>query len=242
MLEWVWVQQFLAQVNEGGLRFASGNESVVSTQAGKSLAAEFMKKYGNGSDCSRGWPPLDLLPNFALAQHHGIPTRLLDWTELSYIAMYFSAVKAAAFARDAEEKPINWTHFSIWALNRAYLYMFEVMENAFAHVVTLPRAANPNLHAQSGLFVHYWEDVPASPGAVFKPFQFDDVVVRAPAGLRVAPNAVINLPSPALIRVDVPGHLAGPVLRELALLGVSASRLFPGYDGAARAVQESYLW
>ena len=36
------------------------------------------------------WPPVELYPIIALAQHYGLPTRFLDWTWNPYTASYFA--------------------------------------------------------------------------------------------------------------------------------------------------------
>jgi hypothetical protein len=46
------------------------------------------------------WPPPQLQQLFALGQHYGLPTRLLDWTERGRVAAYFAA-EAAQRMREA---------------------------------------------------------------------------------------------------------------------------------------------
>lgn len=63
----------------------AGNESVRVAESWRHLVRNF-RKYARrsfvGGDSIRNW--------LSLAQHHDLPTRLLDWSYSPYVALHFS--------------------------------------------------------------------------------------------------------------------------------------------------------
>lgn len=100
----------------------------------------------------------------ALAQHYGIPTRLLDWTCFFYVALYFATKDLLGI----KEEQV----FSIWVMNYNLLSDFraflerrgeELNKNGyncdtfFPLTFIIPEyAKNPNLNAQKGV-LSLWE-------------------------------------------------------------------------------------
>lgn len=158
----------------------------------------------------------------ALAQHYGLPTRLLDWTWNPYIAAYFAA---STCLRDAES-------ICVWALSVEYSGIQKLLirrEDQILQLVSAPASDNENLRAQQWVGLVYRHLAPplADP---FTPFSYDELAEES-FGSHVI-----------FWKLCLPSTEAGEVLRLLASSNVDASIIYPGFAGATKAVNEMSRW
>jgi hypothetical protein len=177
-----------------------------------------------------------------IMQHHGMPTRLLDWTE-SHLAALFFAVDDDSYQSDA----------AVWILEPASMNAVAKtapakrvpMSNALIfHNYTIPDLdANPIVRMVTGVEPLAVRPMRSTPRIVAQKGMFtihgsgrtslDDYARGSQADSRWIDQVVI----PA----DSRKHLK----KELLLAGISYSSLFPDLDGSCREIQyrysESYL-
>jgi len=168
------------------------------------------KSHINPSD---EWPNEKLIELMALAQHHGVPTHLLDWSKRSYVAAYFAASTALA-KRDIGD---NTDKIAVWALN-----VEEIRSYKNINIIKVPGSTSSNLAAQSGLFTVLKQPIGREQPFPEKPLE----------------DEFASSPNTPLWKITLPTKYAGKVLDLCELYGVSASTLFSGFDGAAKAVKD----
>jgi len=159
------------------------------------------------------WPNKNLIELMALAQHHGVPTHLLDWSKRSYVAAYFAA--SAALAKyDIKQ---NNAKIAVWALNIERIHSYKNI-----NIIKVPGSTSSNLAAQSGLFTVLKQPIGRGQPFPHKPLE----------------DEFASFPNTPLWKITLPVKYAVKVLDLCELYGVSASTLFHGFDGAAKAVKD----
>jgi FRG domain len=191
----------------------------------------------------RSLPFLEAVPDghlnwLAVAQHHQLPTRLLDWSRNPLIALYFAANDRGR-------------HASCEGWEDVYVFAWEVgrVRDMDEHVLPLERARAMR-PAEGGLIT---DNGPRAEGGLvlFSPpmissrfasqeglFSFEQELSDR-SFTEAADEGGL-----ALTRITVPGDARLPILRQLDRLGVETEKLFPDLPGLCahqRWVAE-WLW
>ncbi|MFT0475511.1 FRG domain-containing protein [Pseudomonas antarctica] len=166
---------------------------------------------------SRSWPLPEMYAIMAVAQHYDVPTRLLDWTERSFVACYFAA-SSAKFEVDSQGMP----RIAIWALDTMHSKDWQTVS-----IIRTPGGTSRNQAAQSGLFTtHNVRE--SSLTDYYQPEALEDVQEIYGVG---------NTAS-SLLKITLPLFEAPVLLLLCSKLGVDGSTLFPGYHGVAKSVRD----
>jgi len=204
--------QFLAHI--AAEREAVRQFAVLSDQIGRHLpddlswvqtGREYLDELGSQ-------PTVDPDEFLAFAQHHRVPTRLLDWTRSALVAAFF-----ACWHSDPERSE----RIGVWAANVPMLR--ETCEHI--HALTCRRWQHDFLHAQDGLFL--WLD------------QHDhDLLIRGEwPSLVQAIERCSSAPSVRPYRLfTLPTSHANELLRLLWRERITIAHLMPTYEHVSEAL------
>lgn len=160
----------------------------------------------------------------AFLQHHGFPTPLLDWTRSPYIAAYFAFEGVKDTGPESDNVSVYW--FQVEDFVKAWKQMVD-LEVDIPHVSVVPTSAmgNPKQHIQQGVFTFS---------------TVDDLMVHM-SGLEAAGQAEGKSIAPYIIEYQMPITEKPAALRDLTLMGITHTSLFPGVDGLCRALKQRYF-
>ena len=171
-----------------------------------------------------------------LARHHGLPTRLLDWTSNPLVALYFAAFhendeityRGEAKAAATMKLDLDGT---VWAIQRRVeetedLDVFDAATSPLDSKgikLIYPFYPTPRMTVQSGIFTLHadpWTDVVQCAGRRYRADELDILKLK---------------------RWQVSSHCKPTVILDLERLAINSRTLFPDLDGLAKGLWQTEI-
>ena len=173
----------------------------------------------------------------ALAQHHGLPTRLLDWTFSPYVALHFATDDPARFGEDG----------AIWCIDYVAAHrhlprrLRKMLDDESADVFTA------EMLARAAETLDDFDRLARDPFLLFMdPPSLDERIVNQFALFSLLSGPSIRLEDwierrPDLARrIVLPASLKWEVRDKLDQANITERVLFPGLDGLSRWLARYY--
>ena len=187
---------------------------------------------------SKEWLPDDMIEIAALAQHYGVPTRLLDWSFDINVALYFATKNALSYI--VKNQFINNSKMLVvWLLNFTNLNEKSISDRNFPLRYIIPDYYNnPNLNAQKGLLT-CWKSTETS----------IDNLTEIKRNTKTLNELLIENTNKysaistdvAMYKITIPHKETLKIFKHLSKNGYHGARLFPGYFGVIRKMEEDRL-
>ena len=199
----------------------------------QSLLRNFRKyayaRASNGIDSIWHW--------LALAQHHGLPTRLVDWTYSPFVALHF-----------ATEDPATYTHDGlVWCVN--FVKAHELLPKELRRLIDREHSDALTVEMLKGFeSLDAFDSLSSEPFVAFlEPPSLDDRILNQFALFSMVSNPALGLDEwiqrhgDLVRRVVIPAELKWEVRDKLDQANINERTLFPGLDGLSRWLERYYF-
>ena len=165
-----------------------------------------------------------LVSMLTLAQHHGYPTPILDWTESPYIAAYFAFLNASCETTEHCDDTL-YSHLRIYKFDleeyqKDFPQFLEVNDmNVHVSFVVTPPLNNPRAIPQQSIScISTIDDIESYVAYLGK-----------------------NMNKRYLSAYDILASEAKNALKDLGLMGITHASLFPGLDGICTYLRRKHF-
>ncbi|HVG40161.1 MAG TPA: FRG domain-containing protein [Chitinophagaceae bacterium] len=204
------------------------------------IEARFLAEFQRGARnyLERDEIPKHLIEWLALMQHHGAPTRLLDFSKSPFIAAFFAYEQC---------NPYQDIKTSIWAVNINFLKTRSTEKLATCYPKELEQSGNV---IQEELFEKIFNEnkhplvFPVEPFRMNRRYSLQQSIFVS-TGISHQPfmeqlHFLGDELSKAVIKIELPAEIQKEVLRDLQRMNLNRASLFPDLDGYAAALRLRY--
>jgi len=174
----------------------------------------------------------------AIAQHHGLPTRLLDWTFSPYVALHFATANLKRYRQ----------HGAIWCVN--YVMTNKLIPAVLRDALQDEQGTDvftAEMLARVSPSLRHFDSLSSEPFVIFmEPPSLDDRIANQSALFSLMSSPIARLDEwleehpETLRKIIIPANIKWEVRDKLDQLNLTERVLFPGLDGLSSTLKRYY--